>query len=287
LASVLTETTDASGDFSTCSTDSTEPNDDDDDDSTGEESSSDEELLLSGEMEIASTSTTPRVDTNTSTTTESSSSSTAEPHTTTTMTCCETEAHLSIRLPVTCSKNTGNLRTVDAHCAICLGEYEAGEKIVWSSLLQCQHAFHHECILPWLSKGKKRCPICRHWFVPGTKIDDQKAALQATGSSDDSESGNSNNGTARAARERSSTASTLDDEEMEDSEIAVANATPATEPESVAPPETRTRTTTAEVDYAQPNALEQVGNGSQDGGEQPPDIENGLQQSLCSVDETL
>ena len=26
----------------------------------------------------------------------------------------------------------------------------------------------------WLSKGKKRCPVCRHWFVPGSKIDDQK-----------------------------------------------------------------------------------------------------------------
>lgn len=276
---MLTESTNASGDSSSC-TDSTEPNDDDDD-SNGVESSSDDEL--SGEMGIASPSTPTPKNTSTSsattsTTTESSSSSAAtEPQTTITAitACCDEEAHLYIRLPVTCSKNSGNLRTVDAHCAICLGEYEAGEKIVWSALLQCQHAFHDECILPWLSKGKKRCPICRHWFVPGTKIDDQKAALQEA--TDNSDSSTMNNGTTRA-RERASTASTYD-EEMEDIENAVVNSTPATEPESVAP-ETTTRTTAAEIGYDQPNALEQVGNRSQDGGGQPPDIESGLQPSL-------
>ena len=44
--------------------------------------------------------------------------------------------------------------------------------------LACSHAFHYECILPWLIKGKKRCPICRDWFVPGEKIEDQKNELQ-------------------------------------------------------------------------------------------------------------
>mmetsp|Transcript_3028 Transcript_3028/g.8520 ORF Transcript_3028/g.8520 Transcript_3028/m.8520 type:complete len:410 (+) Transcript_3028:3-1232(+) len=71
-----------------------------------------------------------------------------------------------------------HFRTVDAHCAICLGGYRAGDKVSWSGL-ECQHAFHFDCILPWLGKGKKRCPICRNWFVPGTKIDDQKKAAEA------------------------------------------------------------------------------------------------------------
>jgi len=85
------------------------------------------------------------------------------------------DAHLYLRLPVKDAE--GNLRTVDAHCAICFSEYEEGDKVVWSGL-NCQHAFHDECILPWLAKGKKRCPICRHWFVPGAKIEDQKRELE-------------------------------------------------------------------------------------------------------------
>uniref|UniRef100_A0A7R9WUC2 RING-type domain-containing protein n=1 Tax=Craspedostauros australis TaxID=1486917 RepID=A0A7R9WUC2_9STRA len=81
--------------------------------------------------------------------------------------------HLCVRIP--CANGT---RSVDAHCAICLGEYMTGDKVSFSNL-ECRHAFHYDCILPWLSKGKKRCPICRHWFVPGTKIDDQKKAAAA------------------------------------------------------------------------------------------------------------
>jgi hypothetical protein len=66
-------------------------------------------------------------------------------------------------------------RCVDGTCALCIDEYEEGDMVVWSDL-QCSHAFHKECLMQWLSKGKKRCPICRHWFVPGAKIDDQKIA---------------------------------------------------------------------------------------------------------------
>ena len=64
-------------------------------------------------------------------------------------------------------------RCVDGTCTFCLDEYEVGDQVVWSNL-ECQHVFHKECLMQWLSKGKKRCPICRHWFVPGSKIDDQK-----------------------------------------------------------------------------------------------------------------
>jgi hypothetical protein len=85
------------------------------------------------------------------------------------------DAQLYLRLPVKDEK--GNFRTVDAECAICFSEYEVGDKVIWSGL-QCQHAFHDECIMPWLVKGKKRCPTCRHWFVPGARIDDQKQELE-------------------------------------------------------------------------------------------------------------
>jgi hypothetical protein len=83
------------------------------------------------------------------------------------------DAHLYLCLPVF---KHNIQRSVDADCAICVSGYEEGDKVVWSNL-ECHHAFHHDCIMPWFAKGKKRCPMCRHWFVPGTRIEDQKKAL--------------------------------------------------------------------------------------------------------------
>lgn len=68
-------------------------------------------------------------------------------------------------------------RYVEGTCALCLDEYHAGDIIVISPLQHCQHhVFHKDCLFRWLAKGKKRCPICRHWFVPGAKIEDQQQA---------------------------------------------------------------------------------------------------------------
>ena len=76
---------------------------------------------------------------------------------------------------------------VRAECAICLEAYALGDKITWSPL-DCNHAFHQECILEWLTTlGEKACrdtsnsdnimqsrlckfdmvcPICRKDFIP-------------------------------------------------------------------------------------------------------------------------
>ncbi|XP_049828515.1 uncharacterized protein LOC126267376 isoform X1 [Schistocerca gregaria] len=43
-------------------------------------------------------------------------------------------------------------------CPVCLGICEIGETL---KLLPCTHAFHNECILPWLEKTNT-CPLCRH-----------------------------------------------------------------------------------------------------------------------------
>jgi len=67
----------------------------------------------------------------------------------------------------------GKSRTVDVECIICIMEYEIGDKVVWSTRKSCPHAFHADCILVWLSKGKKRCPICRNYFVPSQSVDDK------------------------------------------------------------------------------------------------------------------
>jgi hypothetical protein len=65
-------------------------------------------------------------------------------------------------------------RVADGTCSICFEDYKAGDRIVCSPLEECQHVFCYDsCMMGWLEKGKKRCPICRHWFVPATSIRDQ------------------------------------------------------------------------------------------------------------------
>ena len=44
-------------------------------------------------------------------------------------------------------------------CSICIDEFEEGEKIRLLPL--CGHAFHTECIMPWLKDRHGCCPLCK------------------------------------------------------------------------------------------------------------------------------
>ena len=43
-------------------------------------------------------------------------------------------------------------------CSICLQDMTAGQH---AAVLACAHAFHHHCIVTWLSRGRAVCPLCK------------------------------------------------------------------------------------------------------------------------------
>ncbi|PRP89251.1 dynein heavy chain 1, axonemal [Planoprotostelium fungivorum] len=55
------------------------------------------------------------------------------------------------------SMSAYTIKKEDASCAICLGDYEAGEEI---RFLRCKHHFHSECVMKWLQQNKV-CPFCK------------------------------------------------------------------------------------------------------------------------------
>jgi Ring finger domain len=64
-------------------------------------------------------------------------------------------------------------RYVEGNCSICLLQFEDGDVFVSSTRKACSHGFHQDCALSWLASGKKRCPLCRNFFVPGSRVDDK------------------------------------------------------------------------------------------------------------------
>eukprot|EP00529_Nitzschia_sp_RCC80_P025422 CAMPEP_0113493902 /NCGR_PEP_ID=MMETSP0014_2-20120614/28832_1 /TAXON_ID=2857 /ORGANISM="Nitzschia sp." /LENGTH=531 /DNA_ID=CAMNT_0000387781 /DNA_START=242 /DNA_END=1837 /DNA_ORIENTATION=+ /assembly_acc=CAM_ASM_000159 len=62
-------------------------------------------------------------------------------------------------------------RTVPGGCAICLCAYEAGDSVSWSKEGECLHAFHTDCIVPWLAKKTEPvCPCCRRQFCTYDRV---------------------------------------------------------------------------------------------------------------------
>ena len=60
-------------------------------------------------------------------------------------------------------------------CSICIDEFEEGEKIRLLPL--CGHAFHTECISPWLTERQGCCPLCKMGVLENTVNNNSNALM--------------------------------------------------------------------------------------------------------------
>jgi Ring finger domain len=71
--------------------------------------------------------------------------------------------------------------TTSSMCSICIDDFEEGESLIL--LPRCQHAFHKDCILPWLTERQGCCPTCK-CNVLKEDDGDQEEAEEAGGGND-------------------------------------------------------------------------------------------------------
>jgi hypothetical protein len=54
----------------------------------------------------------------------------------------------------------------EAGCAICLSEFQGHQLVCESNNVLCQHVFHKDCMLEWLTtKQRDCCPMCRETYL--------------------------------------------------------------------------------------------------------------------------
>lgn len=56
------------------------------------------------------------------------------------------------------NNSTGGNNDEDHHCAVCIDELDDSSEIM---TLPCQHQFHTDCLLPWLTERQSKCPLCK------------------------------------------------------------------------------------------------------------------------------
>lgn len=64
----------------------------------------------------------------------------------------------SIAEPIVHSTDPAHVTTCTM-CSICIDDFEDGESLIL--LPRCKHAFHRECIHPWLLERQGCCPMCK------------------------------------------------------------------------------------------------------------------------------
>jgi len=59
----------------------------------------------------------------------------------------------------TAEEGSEDLTTSCTTCSICIDDFEEGERI--RLLPKCKHAFHTDCLMPWLTERQGCCPLCK------------------------------------------------------------------------------------------------------------------------------